>query len=55
VLFAAIDLDDVPRGRYDFDAAGHYSRPDLFTLTVDMRERNPVEWLTDAEAAAEEH
>jgi nitrilase len=44
LLFAEIDLADVTRGRYDFDAAGHYSRPDLFTLTVDTRERHPVEW-----------
>ena len=35
---------EVTRGRYDFDAAGHYSRPDIFTLTVDTRERHPVEW-----------
>jgi nitrilase len=47
LLFADIDLDEVTRGRYDFDAAGHYSRPDLFTLTVDTRARVPVEWRTD--------
>ncbi len=45
VLFAELDLGQVTRGRYDFDAAGHYSRPDIFTLTVDTRERAPVEWL----------
>lgn len=44
LLLAEIDLAEVTRGRYDFDAAGHYSRPDLFTLTVDTRERQPVEW-----------
>ena len=44
LLFAEIDLAEVTRGRYDFDATGHYSRPDLFTLTVDTRERHPVEW-----------
>ena len=42
LLVADLDLDDVTRGRYDFDAAGHYSRPDLFTLAVDRRERIPV-------------
>jgi hypothetical protein len=41
---AELDLGQVTRGRYDFDAAGHYSRPDLFTLSVDMGERHPVEW-----------
>ncbi len=43
LLVAELDLDQVTRGRYDFDAAGHYSRPDLSTLTVDTRVRNPVE------------
>jgi nitrilase len=42
LLVADLDLEDIPRGRYDFDAAGHYSRPDLFTLLVDRREQNPV-------------
>jgi nitrilase len=42
LLVADLDLDDVTRGRYDFDAAGHYSRPDLFTLAVDRRERSAV-------------
>ena len=44
LLLAQINLGEVTRGRYDFDAAGHYSRSDLFTLTVDMRERQTVEW-----------
>lgn len=37
VLVAEIDLDDIPRGRFDFDPAGHYARPDVFTLTVNER------------------
>jgi nitrilase len=44
LLVADLDLDDVTRGRYDFDASGHYSRPDLFTLVVDRSERQPVTW-----------
>lgn len=39
LLVADLDLDDVTRGRYDFDAAGHYSRPDIFTLLVDRADR----------------
>jgi nitrilase len=42
LLVADLDLDDVTRGRFDFDASGHYSRADLFTLVVDRRERPPV-------------
>jgi nitrilase len=41
-LIADLDLDDVTRGRYDFDAAGHYSRSDIFTLLVDRDERPVV-------------
>ena len=53
LLLAEIDLGDVTRGRYDFDAAGHYSRPDIFTLTVDTRERQPVEWRSDEDERAD--
>ena len=44
LLFADLDLDEVTRGQYDFDAAGHYSRPDIFTLTVDTSAKSPVAW-----------
>lgn len=33
-LFADLDLNDVIRGKMDLDVAGHYSRPDVFQLTV---------------------
>jgi nitrilase len=35
ILYADIDLDDVARGKFDFDATGHYARPDVFRLVVD--------------------
>lgn len=47
VLYADIDLDDVIRGRYDFDAVGHYARPDVFKLSVDERPKPPIETLRD--------
>jgi len=32
-LFTAdLDLDDIPRGKFDLDVAGHYNRPDVFTF-----------------------
>ncbi|RVU05671.1 carbon-nitrogen hydrolase family protein [Novosphingobium umbonatum] len=35
VLAATIDLDDIVRARFDLDVAGHYARPDVFSLRVD--------------------
>lgn len=54
LLVADLDLDEVIRGRYDFDAAGHYSRPDLFSLVVDGRQRLPVTTTTDAPSPSSE-
>lgn len=34
IITADIDLDDVIRGKYDLDVAGHYARPDVFSLRV---------------------
>ncbi len=37
LLFADIDLDDIQRGKFDLDVAGHYNRPDIFSLSVRAR------------------
>ncbi len=42
LLVADLDLDQIARGRYDFDATGHYARPDLFTLVTDHTPRSAV-------------
>jgi nitrilase len=34
LLFADIDLEDIQRGKFDLDVAGHYNRPDLFRFHV---------------------
>jgi nitrilase len=34
LLVAEVDLADIVRARFDFDAAGHYARPDIFRLDV---------------------
>jgi predicted amidohydrolase len=30
LLAASLDLDEIPRGKFDLDVAGHYNRPDVF-------------------------
>jgi nitrilase len=42
ILTADIDLEEIPRGKYDFDVAGHYARPDVFRLHVNERRTPPV-------------
>ncbi len=42
ILSAEIDLADITRGHLDMDAVGHYSRPDVFELSVDTRAKAPV-------------
>ncbi len=42
VLTATLDLDDLARARFDFDATGHYARPDVFALHVDESARAAV-------------
>ncbi|KAK6456305.1 nitrilase [Scheffersomyces xylosifermentans] len=42
LLTAEIDLDTIIEARYDFDPVGHYSRGDIFQLTVDERAKPGV-------------
>ncbi len=52
ILTADLDLAEIARARLDFDAVGHYARPDVFQLTVDETSRIPVAFrnATPAEA-----
>ena len=43
MLCAELDLDEIPRAKFDFDAVGHYARPDVFRLTVDETPRAAVQ------------
>jgi nitrilase len=42
VLTVDLDLGEITRGKYDFDVAGHYARPDVFRLHVNERPATPV-------------
>ncbi|WP_414440900.1 nitrilase-related carbon-nitrogen hydrolase [Burkholderia sp. 22PA0106] len=52
ILTAEIDLRNIARGKFDFDVTGHYSRPDVFRLTVDERRQAPVTVIPAAPQAA---
>ncbi|MFZ1106187.1 MAG: nitrilase-related carbon-nitrogen hydrolase [Hyphomicrobiaceae bacterium] len=43
VLTAEIDPGEVVRGKYDFDATGHYARPDVFRLLVNEKAQPAVQ------------
>jgi nitrilase len=43
ILVADLDRGQIVRGKFDFDAVGHYARPDVFSLTVDESPRPPVQ------------
>ncbi len=42
ILTADLDMNEIPRGKYDFDVVGHYARPDVFQLHVNTRATPPV-------------
>jgi predicted amidohydrolase len=50
-VLAEIDLETTLAYKHDLDVAGHYARPDIFTLTVDRRVRSTATWL-DGEVPA---
>jgi len=53
ILTAAIDRHDIARAKLDFDAVGHYARPDVFRLAVDERPKRPVVFDLAEEGASQ--
>jgi nitrilase len=49
ILTAEVDLREIPKAQYDFDPVGHYSRPDVFALSVNRVERCPVRYEPGAQ------
>ena len=41
ILTADLDMGEIARGKYDFDVAGHYARPDVFRLFVKGSKDSP--------------
>jgi nitrilase len=44
VLYAEIDATRVAMARRDLDVAGHYARPDVFTLGINTQAQTPVKF-----------
>jgi nitrilase len=44
ILTAEIDFREIPKAQFDFDPVGHYSRPDIFTLSVNCKAAAPVRY-----------
>jgi len=51
ILYGEIDLARIAEEQQALDSAGHYNRPDVFSLTVDERPRRQVNWLRDGQTA----
>lgn len=43
-LFAELDLTEIGAGLASLDTDGHYSRPDVFELSVDTKPKDGVTW-----------
>lgn len=47
IAYADIDLSYIEGAKYVLDPTGHYSRPDIFTVTIDRRRKPAVTSLVD--------
>ncbi len=45
IIYAQCDLDMIGEGLTSLDSDGHYSRPDVFNLNVDIRPKDGVNWI----------
>ncbi|MBW2352465.1 MAG: carbon-nitrogen hydrolase family protein [Deltaproteobacteria bacterium] len=42
ILTADLDMAQIAQGKFDFDVAGHYARPDVFQLVINENPFDPV-------------
>lgn len=54
LMICDLDLNDVSRGKFDFDVVGHYARADVFELRVNRSRRNPVRFPIDQKTETED-
>lgn len=54
LITADLDLRDIPRAKFEFDAVGHYSRPEVLRLIVNDQPANPVTFKSNTTKAEEE-
>lgn len=54
ILTAELDLGRVAEARFDFDAVGHYARPDVFSLHVNRDEQRGVSFSREPGQAGED-
>lgn len=55
ILIAEIDLEQIPRGKFDLDVVGHYARPDIFQLIVDEGAKRPVSFVGTQRVPSQVH
>ncbi|MDE3199778.1 MAG: carbon-nitrogen hydrolase family protein [Acidobacteriota bacterium] len=49
IAIAELNLNQIPLGKFDLDVAGHYARPDIFTLKVNTSARESATFAVDTE------
>lgn len=42
IVYADIDLSMLEAAKYELDPTGHYSRPDIFQVTINRNPQHPV-------------
>lgn len=49
------DLGEIARAKFDFDVVGHYSRAEVFNLTVKDHPATPVTFMSASEKTEGSH
>ncbi|GAB4859813.1 Bifunctional nitrilase/nitrile hydratase nit4a [Ancistrocladus abbreviatus] len=55
LISADLDLGDIARAKFDFDVVGHYSRPEILSLTVRDHPATPVSFTSESERSESSH